>query len=197
MAGPNAPYTNLDEKQVLRQAFDESTDRLRVDAEVTATIGELDVQIDGTGPTPSSIQITDGTDTLQINSDGTINVNVSVDAADGDNILGVGTEDGLFNGIQHPLKITSDGNLNVKDSLTQAILTSIDNKLTENTRTAILNANDTVETITTLSFGTSNERIDKIEYNSALFGSTIVRKQFTYTPVGGKYQLVTITWSIV
>lgn len=32
MTGPNVPYTDLDANQVLRQSFDESEDRLRVDA---------------------------------------------------------------------------------------------------------------------------------------------------------------------
>jgi hypothetical protein len=46
MAGPNAPYTALDFAQVLRQSFDETKDMIRVDANVTAVIGEVTVLID-------------------------------------------------------------------------------------------------------------------------------------------------------
>jgi hypothetical protein len=47
MPGPNAPYTKLDSSQVIQQVFDESTDRLRVDATVTASIGDVKIT-DGT-----------------------------------------------------------------------------------------------------------------------------------------------------
>lgn len=107
------PKSNLGGNQILQKVYDEPTDRLRVDASITTTIGE--VQVEGEGPSPSTIQITDGTDRLNINPDGTINVNVSIDGADGDNIIAVGTEDGSFSGTQRPLQIGSDGNLRVQD----------------------------------------------------------------------------------
>lgn len=43
MPGPNVPYTLLSADQVIQQSFDESQDRLRVDAEVTAVIGTIEV----------------------------------------------------------------------------------------------------------------------------------------------------------
>lgn len=47
MPGPNSPYTQLSANQVLTQSFDESKDRLRVDAEITASIdADLQVEID-------------------------------------------------------------------------------------------------------------------------------------------------------
>jgi hypothetical protein len=59
MAGPNAPYTNLDSDQVLKQSFDETNDRLRVDAQVTAVVpGPFEVIINDT---TDSIAIGDGT----------------------------------------------------------------------------------------------------------------------------------------
>jgi hypothetical protein len=71
MPGPNSPYTQLDADQVLKQAFEESQDRLRVDAQVTAVIGIVDVDISDTS---DSIKIGDGSgDYLAINSDGSIN----------------------------------------------------------------------------------------------------------------------------
>lgn len=73
MPGPGSPYTKLDADQVIRQAFDETTDRLRVDAEVTATVGDMELNIDHT---TDSVKVGDGTDLLAINPDGSIDVNV-------------------------------------------------------------------------------------------------------------------------
>jgi len=128
MPGPNSPYTSLSADQVLQQAFDESADRLRVDASVTASIG--DIQIDAE---ESDIAIKDRvTDNLlAIENDGSINANVNIDAASGDNIaISDGTND---------LAIEADGsiNVNVVGAATEAkqdtqitILNSIDSKLT-------------------------------------------------------------------
>jgi hypothetical protein len=69
MPGPNAPYTNLSSDQVLQQAFDESKDRLRVDATVTATLGETVIK-DGTT-----------NNLLKVNADGSIDSNVVLTAA--------------------------------------------------------------------------------------------------------------------
>lgn len=72
MPGPNFPYTNLDADQVLKQSFDETNDRLRVDAEVTAVVpGPFEVII---SDTTDSIQIGNGTgNKLAINNDGSTN----------------------------------------------------------------------------------------------------------------------------
>lgn len=69
MPGPNAPYTALSSDQVLQQAFDESKDRLRVDATVTATLGETVIK-DGTS-----------NNLLKVNVDGSIDSNVILTAA--------------------------------------------------------------------------------------------------------------------
>lgn len=45
MADNNFPYTNLDANQIFQRSFEEANDRIRVDAEVTATIGMVDVII--------------------------------------------------------------------------------------------------------------------------------------------------------
>lgn len=58
MPGPNTPYTQLDANQVLKQAFDESKDRLRVDTEATVTVaGQFEVAIDHT---EDSVRLGDG-----------------------------------------------------------------------------------------------------------------------------------------
>lgn len=43
--GPNVPYTNLSTQQVVQRSFDELNDRIRVDAEVSATIGAIECVI--------------------------------------------------------------------------------------------------------------------------------------------------------
>lgn len=58
MPGPNSPYTQLDANQVLKQSFDESQDRLRVDAAITVDNVTLDVQLDQAN---DSVSIGDGT----------------------------------------------------------------------------------------------------------------------------------------
>lgn len=77
--GPNAPYTNLDQNQILQRAFEEGEDRLRVDAEVTAVLGTVECVI--SAASGDSIAISDGTDTLSVNPDGSINVNVVTSTA--------------------------------------------------------------------------------------------------------------------
>lgn len=82
MTGPNTPYTALDANQVLKQSFDESADRLRVDAEVTAVVESVTVNV-------GDVSIKDGTvdsQKLKVNPDGSIDVNAVLDAAGGDNV---------------------------------------------------------------------------------------------------------------
>lgn len=73
--------TKLDANQVIRQAYDETNKRLRVDAEVTASIGTIDVILD---PTEDAVSIGDptGTNFLQPNADGSLNVNITDIAID-------------------------------------------------------------------------------------------------------------------
>lgn len=107
MPGPNAPYTQLDSTQVLRQSFDETNDRLRVDASVTATIGDVVINAE-----ESDIAIKDRvTDNyLHINADGSIDANVAISASGGDSIL---ISDGT-----DTLEINVDGSINVVGPLT-------------------------------------------------------------------------------
>jgi hypothetical protein len=74
--GPNAPYTNLDQNQILQRAFEENEDRLRVDAEVTATIGTIECIINAASGDNIAITNQDGTNPLQMEPDGSITVNV-------------------------------------------------------------------------------------------------------------------------
>lgn len=68
MAAP--PASKLDHTQILKHSFIDATGELRVSA--TATIGTVDVVIDAVGG--DNIAISDGADTLNINPNGSINV---------------------------------------------------------------------------------------------------------------------------
>jgi hypothetical protein len=90
--------TKLDSNQVIKQVYDEPANRLRVDAAVSATISNV------------QIEDSDG-DKLDINPDGSLNVNIAnpmaveIDAADGDNIaISDGTD---------TLAVNPDGSINV------------------------------------------------------------------------------------
>ena len=68
MADPNPKYSQLDEREIFQRSFDESIDRIRVDAAVTATFGTMHCYIraqDG-----DSIIISDGTNNLKITATG-------------------------------------------------------------------------------------------------------------------------------
>lgn len=54
---------------------------------------------------------------------------IEISAADGDNILVVGTEDGSVGGTQHAFQIGSDLKLSVKDVIAETSLASIDTKV--------------------------------------------------------------------
>lgn len=64
--------SKLDAAQVIKKVFNEETNRIRTDTEVSAVISDVDVIIDSTSG--DNIAISDGTDTLGINASGSINV---------------------------------------------------------------------------------------------------------------------------
>lgn len=221
------PKTNISGQQVLQKVYDEANDRLRVDAVVTATIG--DVKIDAE---ESDIAIKDRvTDNLlKINTDGSIDANVVVSASSGDSIK-------ISDGIDE-LAINADGSLNAQvagvstaaNQTTQITsLNSIDTKLntlgqkpksgsvpvvlasdtdtipvqdqpatTQYYHDKILSADDLLETYSWLSFGTKNERLSQLNFTSASVASNkVLRKTFSYTFISGAYRLDTVTWSVI
>jgi len=147
MPGPNTPYTKLSSEQVLQQSFDESNDRLRVDASVSATIGDIQINAE-----ESDVAIKDRvTDNLlKINADGSIDVNVNIDAADGDNVA---ISDGA-----NTLNINPDGSINVDGISTEAkqdvgntSLSSIDSKLNSVSNRLIVDGSQVTQPISALS----------------------------------------------
>lgn len=103
----NSSPSNLSQEQIIQRAFENTNDRLRVDAQVTAEISELISNAD-----ESDIAIRDplSDNTLKINTDGSIDANVKVDASERDSILIVGTENGAITGNQRVMKVDAQGN---------------------------------------------------------------------------------------
>lgn len=106
MPAPTNPNrSDLDQTQIIQRAFDESTDRLRVDAEITAQSITVEVDLDYQDDSVSiGDPVTNGI--LTIYPNGSIDANVEVDAADGDNIA-IQDADG------DQLDINPDGSINV------------------------------------------------------------------------------------
>lgn len=105
MAGIN---TKLDAAQIIKQAYDEANQRLKVDAIINASLGDVVIQ-DENG------------DKLNVNPDGSINTQITnsqfsieLSAADGDNVA---ISDGTNNVVVNP-----DGSLNVSGPLTNTQL---------------------------------------------------------------------------
>lgn len=109
----------------------QGTRRLAVDANVTASIGNINVDLDFN---EDSVQIGDPNTgyTLKINTDGSVDANVEIDAADGDN-LAISS---------HPNQIFSQ----VADTITTANFEVIYTYTSTNNRTRITNITSTVST---------------------------------------------------
>jgi hypothetical protein len=130
MSGISPPGTKLDSAQVIRRVYDEDNNKLRVDAQVTAVIGQVDCVIDASTGDNIAIANANGNE-LIVNADGTINVKVaeialdqatdSIAIGDGTNLVAV-NPDGSLNITDNGGSITVDGtvavtatNLDVRD----------------------------------------------------------------------------------
>lgn len=115
--------TKLDANQVLKQAYDEPNQRLRVDATVSASIGDV------------IIKDSDG-DEMSVNPDGSTNVNVvnaldiEVSAADGDNVA---ISDG-----------TNTASVNVDGSLNVNLVGTSEVRITDGTDDLAINADGSI-----------------------------------------------------
>jgi hypothetical protein len=132
MSGISPPGTKLDADQVIRRVYDETENKLRVDAEVTAVIGVVEVIIDAAGGDNIAIASADGSNFLTVNPDGSINTNTTVELNAATDSVKVG--DGV-----DTLEINTDGSINTVDAQANAKLTDIDSKLA-----GTLDTNDTV-----------------------------------------------------
>lgn len=284
MPGPNAPYTQLDADQVLKQSFDETNDRLRVDASVTAVVagvtldaatsdiaiadritgdllkvnpdGSIDANVVVSASGGDNIAISDGTHTLDINPDGSINVKAN--DLDIRNLSATQDNVAISNGVT-TLAINLDGSINVSGVATETTLSSIETSIqsidaklptlgpnvaansvsvtlatdeaplavnldaftlvdpdnvqlvgsingtktgakygfVNNLRLQILDSHDRIAAFSYADFGTKNQRITQIDYSSATFPGSTVRRQFSYSLVGTNYRRDNETWTIV
>ena len=78
--GPNIPYSNLDQNQILQRVFDESQDKLRVDANIATPLGTVECIISAASGDNIAITNQDGSNPLVINTDGSINVKIEQNA---------------------------------------------------------------------------------------------------------------------
>ena len=103
---------------------DAGVKKLSVDANFSIDNATVNVDLDYE---TDSVSIGDPTTDarLRVNPDGSIDSNVEIDAADGDNVAVVGTEDGTLSGTQHTLKIGSDKNARVLDEAANSKLQNI------------------------------------------------------------------------
>ncbi len=137
------PPTQKDADQVLRYSFDDAEGRIRVDAEITAVVTDLEIR----AASGDNIAITnqDGSNPLVINNDGSINtvidgaVAVEITAASGDNIA---ISDGT-----NTLDVNPDGSINVNATIVATSNGTSENIYAEVTGIAI-GATTTVATYT-------------------------------------------------
>lgn len=101
--------SKYDFPQIIKLVYDEALNRLRVDIGANITLGgELEVSIDAASG--DNIAISDGTDTLQINPDGSINVDF------------VGSPEVKITDGTDTLAINADGSINVTLSGSETVL---------------------------------------------------------------------------
>lgn len=117
---PAPPMSNKDGMQVLKLSFDESQGAIRVLADITSVITDLNIRASN----GDNIAIADqtGTNKMAVNADGSINVDaviggevaIEVSAADGDNIA-------ISDGVD-TMAVNADGSINVLGPLTNTQL---------------------------------------------------------------------------
>ena len=136
--------------------------RLAVDATVTATVGNIDVNLDGVGPGADNVYLVDNNTgaKFKINSDGSIDVNVEVDAADGDNVA---ISDGI-----NTASVNANNELLVKDTDVETAVNSVKTEVqSSNTKldSLITNTNDIENLITSTNslLTTIRDNADQVE----------------------------------
>ena len=94
--------------------------RLCVDALITANVGNVNVDLDGVGVGGDNVYLVDNLtgNKFKINADGSINSNVEIDAADGDNIA-------IRDSNGDELAINADGSINSKIEATDLDIRNI------------------------------------------------------------------------
>lgn len=196
MPGPNIPYTRLDYQQVLKQVFDETNDRLRVDAAVSATISSIDIDA-----LVSDIAIKDRITgyLLKVNADGSIDANVRVDAASdtikswtqdgyGNPITSVTSNSNRLLHIQTPDNASSAftlGVLNANGTISLAGLTSVGFQLNNGTFRGTILAQASVDGGTTWTTIPFYDPVNSSVLTQLTFTSNNTQKIVSVIPIGG------------
>src|SRR6478609_5561251 len=84
----NIITSKLDPGHIIRRSYDDDKNRIRVDAEVEAVIAPVDVAIDAADGDNIAIADPTGTNFLEPNSDGSINVVIQQSSETTSNIFG-------------------------------------------------------------------------------------------------------------
>jgi hypothetical protein len=119
--------------------------RLAVDANFVAQNVQANVNLDS-DEDEVAVEDPDTGAHIRVELDGSINANVEIDAADGDNVLSVGTEDGTISGTRHVQKIGPEGDLRVKDTEAIAELQDIESDI-ENTNSILQSEFDATQAL--------------------------------------------------
>lgn len=173
MADTSGNLSKLDANQVLRLSYDDDKNRLRVGAEITASIADIDVHIDSASGDNISIASADGLNPMIVNPDGSINVvaDIMLDQAQDSVAIGDGTTLAFVDPATHALLVTlNNTNLTTKNIFNEIInivngITSIIISYTAIANTKLLRCD----------FGGDN-----IAVYSLYIGGNIQAKKYTY-----------------
>lgn len=128
----SVPGKFLNQENIMKKVFDETTDSLRTTALLTVPPGGINVNLSAAGG--DNVAISDGTDTLLVNADGSINVNpgnLIISHLDDSIKLGDGTN--LITSTTIGLKTALDVNV-INANSDQATETTLQSVLTELTQ---------------------------------------------------------------
>lgn len=173
MADTSGNLSKLDANQVLRLSYDDDKNRLRVGAEITASIADIDVHIDSASGDNISIASADGLNPMTVNPDGSINViaDIMLDQAQDSVAIGDGTTLAFVDPSTRALLVTLDStNLTTKNIFNE--IDNIPNGVTSiiSTYTAIVNTK-----LLSCDFGGTN-----VAAFSLYIGVTLSAKKYTF-----------------
>lgn len=197
MSGISPPGTKLDASQVIRRAYDDAENRIRVDAEVTATIGTVDVILDAASDNVA-IADPDG-NFLEINPDGSINTNVNISHTDDSIRLGNGTD--FITSTTTGPKVALDVNV-LGGVATTKLTPSGETENVYDTNTVAVGATQTILTYTVAVEGVYIQTVYLSgtsigEYRVKKNGATVMVYRMSQTEFSAVLQLATTTaWGI-
>lgn len=176
-----------------------------------------DIELTISAASGDSILISDGTNNLHVNSNGSINVEANdldirhlsditdrVSIGDGTNVAAITSagelkvqDENVQSELQNIASILSGTGRSLGIGTEDGTVTGTPRVFVNNLRQQILSSQDRIQNITYEDFGTVNQRIIQIDYSSLTIGMYIARKTISYTLVGNKYRIDSINWAII